>query len=255
MATQDTSEAWAHGLTRPELVAGVVDVWRASLEQTEGRVDQFRTTLAEDECARVVRFASQDLRDRYTAGRGLLRAILGRYLEVEPAQIRFAYGPKGQPALSGDCASSGIRFNVSHSGAIFMCAVTRGMDVGIDIEEIEPRADFLKLAQRFFAPTEAAEIRSLPAEEQLPAFYACWTRKEAYIKAKGSGLSIPLNKFKVTLLPNMPPAVVSSAVYPDDSAHWKLFDVSPHPKYAAALAVAPAEHEVTWRGWRLQLAN
>lgn len=255
MAIQKIPEAWAPGPDRPDLPDGVVDVWAASLEQAEEHIERFRKTLADDECARVVRFASQKLRDRYAVGRGLLREILSRYLEIAPAEVRFEYGPKGKPALSGECASSGIRFNVSHSETVFLCAVARGMGVGIDIEAIVPRADFLKLAQRFFAATEAAEIRSLPEIEQLPAFYACWTRKEAYGKAKGSGLSIPLNKFKVTLLPGAPPTVVSSAVFPDDSAHWKLFDVSPHEEYAAALAVAPAEHEVTWRAWKHEPAK
>lgn len=255
MAISSMTEAWAAGPGQPDLPDGVVDVWAASLQQHEERVERYRATLADDECARFLRFATQELRDRYAAGRGLLREILGRYLEKAPAEVAFEYGPKGKPTLSGDCASSGIRFNVSHSGARFLCAVARGMDVGIDIEAIVPRPDFLKLAQRFFAATEAAEIRSLPEDEQLAAFYACWTRKEAYVKAKGSGLSIPLNKFRVTLLPGAAPVVVSSAVFPDDATHWRLFDISPCADYAAALAVASPERDVTWRGWNHEPAT
>ena len=245
---QETAFSWDPGPLRAELGEGDVHVWLAALDQPQDRIEMFRDTLAEDELARASRFRFDDLRDRYVIGKGILRDILARYCQTEAQSIRFEYAPYGKPGLAGARAKSRVRFNVSHSGMLFMCAVAKGIEVGIDIEQIEPRRDFLKLADRFFAPREAAEIRGLPPEQQLDAFHACWTRKEAYLKGKGNGLAAPLDKFEVTLRPGVAAALLSSEVEPEDATRWKLFDVTPCPGYAAALAVEGALADVAcWR--------
>jgi len=237
-----------NGPFQPVLDENEVHAWLAALDQPQVGIELFRRTLSEDERARADRFAFEDLQERYIVGRGILRDILARYCGTAAAVLRFAYAPHGKPLLAGTQEAEGLQFNASHSGAFFMCAVARGMRLGIDIEKIEFREDCLRLAQRFFAPSEVAELRALPLEQQLDAFHACWTRKEAYVKAKGSGLATPLDKFEVSLKPGIPPALLRSQVEPEDTAHWALYDVTPCSGYAAALAVEnPAAKITCWR--------
>ena len=228
---------------------GEIHVWLADLEQPREYIERFRRTLSEDETARAERFAFADLRNRYVAGRGILRDILARYCGTDASALRFEYSRRGKPSLAGMEKEQRLEFNVSHSGELFMCAIACGSRVGIDIEKIEFREDFLKLAQRFFAPSEADGIRDLSPEQQLDAFYACWTRKEAYVKGKGDGLATPLDKFEVSLKPGAPPALLCSHVDPEDLARWALFDVTPCSGYAAALAVENPDVRITCWKW------
>ena len=214
-----------------------VHVWRTSLCVSATCLRIFENTLTADERARAERFYFQKHREHFIVGRGLLRHILSRYLEKEPDQLRFCYNSYGKPALIEEAGAEGLCFNLSHSHGVALYAVTRGREIGIDIEYFRPDVETKKLAERFFSPREAAALRALPEHLQKEAFFNCWTRKEAYIKADGKGLAIPLNAFDVSLTPGEPAALLSSQRHPQETSRWVLQALDPEPGYAAALAV------------------
>jgi len=221
-----------------------VHVWRAALNRAASQVQSLQRTLTADEQARAERFYFQKDRERFVVGRGLLRIILGRYLNLEPNQLRFDYSPYGKPSLAPEIDGGGLRFNVSHSHELALYAVTRGREIGIDVERLRPDFASEQIAERFFSPREVAELRALPPEVQTEAFFNCWTRKEAYIKAIGEGLSHPLDQFDVSLVPGQPASLLSTRTNPSEAARWSLLALIPSPDYVAALAVEG-------HGWRL----
>ena len=208
------------------------------------QIQSFRQNLAADEQARAGRFYFQKDREHFIVARGVLRAILGRYLNREPAGLPFCYGSHGKPALAGQSERGAIRFNVSHSHGVALYAVTREREVGIDLERIRFDLEVVEIAERFFSRREAAMLRTLPMAAQRQAFFRCWTRKEAYIKARGEGLSLPLDQFDVSLAPGEPAAVLGTQGDPSEASRWSLEELSPAPGYAAALAAEG-------HGWRL----
>jgi 4'-phosphopantetheinyl transferase len=169
--------------------------------------------------------------------RGFLRYILSRYLETKPERLKFSYGEYGKPALDGR-----LHFNMSHSHRVALLAITEDRQIGVDVEHI--RADFATedIARRFFSPAEVESFNSLPEEEQVAAFFRCWTRKEAFIKATGRGLSQPLDKFDVTLAPGVAAALLW--VDEDDASRWSMSDLDAGSDYAAALVVEGAAAKI-----------
>jgi len=222
-----------------------VHVWRAALNIKESRVQSLRRTLTADERARAERFHFQQDREHFIVARGLLRAILGRYLDVDPSQLRFSYSPYGKPSLARESGGGDLCFNLSHAGGLALYAVTRGRDIGIDVERI--RADLAdeQVAERFFSPREVAALRALSGNMQPLAFFNCWTRKEAYIKARGEGLSLPLDQFDVSLAPGEPAALLRINGNAQEASRWFLQELAPSPVYAAAVAVGGCD-------WRLK---
>jgi 4'-phosphopantetheinyl transferase len=218
-----------------------VHVWRASLDQTPSRIESFLQNLAADERARAGRFHFERDRDHFIVARGVLREILGCYLNREPQRLSFCYNPYGKPALAGETDTGAIRFNVSHSHGLALFAVARGPEVGIDVERVRRNLAVADIAERFFSRREAAMLRHIPAEEQHQAFFRLWTRKEAYLKARGEGLSLLSDQLDVSPAPGEAEAVGSAG---RDLSRWSLQDLVPAPGYAAALAVAG-------RGWRV----
>jgi 4'-phosphopantetheinyl transferase len=176
--------------------------------------------------------------------RGLLRAILGRYLGCSPADVRFCYGPRGKPALNDARGGEALRFNLSHSRGIALYAVTRGREVGVDVEAIRPEVEIASVARRVFSPSERATLHSLPPELQSEAFFNGWTRKEAFIKATGEGLARPLDEFDVSIAPGEPARLLATQPDADEAARWTLRELLPGPGYRAAVAVEGT-------GWRL----
>lgn len=222
----------------------VVHVWKAALDLAEPRVLELEKTLSQDERDRAARFHFEIDRARFIVGRGILRAILGRYLGVEPHRLRFQYALHGKPALAPGASAHDLRFNAAHSGGMVLYAVTSGREVGIDVERLRPDFATEAIAERFFSPGEVASLRALPVEARLKAFFDCWTRKEAYIKATGHGLSHPLQRFTVSLAPGAA-ALLGTDDDAREASRWSLQELSPGPGYAAALAVEG-------HGWRLQ---
>ena len=192
--------------------------------------------LSEDERARAARFKVEHARRSFIVSRGFLRTILADALGCAPETIRFGEGQHGKPFLAGAHSESGIDFNVSHSGDLFLYAVSRGRTLGVDVERNKKEREIEKLAQRYFAPAEARRLlEEATPEERLDSFYRCWTRKEAYLKAKGTGLTTKLDAFEVTFLPGVPPAMLHTEVPGEDPAVWNVFDVPVPEGYVAAL--------------------
>ncbi len=221
-----------------------VHVWRATLDQTPSQIQGFLHNLTADEQARAKRFYFERDREHFIAARGVLRGILGGYLNQAPECLSFCYSSHGRPALAGESDGKAIRFNVSHSYGAALYAVTRGREVGIDLERIRFDLEVAEIAERFFSRREVSMLRTLPTAAQRQAFFRCWTRKEAYIKARGEGLSLPLDQFDVSLAPGEPAAVLGLQGAPAEASHWSLQELTPGPGYVAALAVEG-------HGWRL----
>jgi 4'-phosphopantetheinyl transferase len=216
-----------------ELDARKVHVWSVRTEAPEAIAASFEQVLAPDERDRAARFHFDPLRHSFVLAHGALRMLLGRYLNTSPATIRFEYGSKGKPALA---PRTSLDFNMSHSGGLVVFAFTRGCEIGVDLEQIHSIEDMHTIADRFFCPEEAAELMSLPVNQREHAFFLCWTRKEAYIKAIGDGLSAPLNDFRVTLRPTQPARFIHLAHDTNTAQEWMLHDLQLASNYAAALA-------------------
>jgi 4'-phosphopantetheinyl transferase len=210
-----------------------VHVWIGSLEPADSVIEYLAQTLSPDEVERARRFRFEHLRRRFIAGRGMLRDILGRYTRIEPVHIKFAYGMKGKPRLAQD--SSAIRFNLAHSGPLAVYAIAKRREVGVDLEQTHPLDDFHEVARRYFSQAEYAALAALPTSQHIEGFFNCWTRKEAYIKALGDGLSFPLDQFEVTLRPGDPPQLLRVNGAPQEVTRWKLEAFYPAEGYTAAL--------------------
>jgi 4'-phosphopantetheinyl transferase len=223
-------------------------VWRIDLAALATLVDELILTLSDDERHRADRFHFPDGRLRYVVARGAMRDILSRYLDCSPATVRFQYSEHGKPALAGRAAID-LRFNLAHSGTLALCAVARGRSVGVDLERERPDFAGQRIADRFFSPREAERLRALPREQRDRAFLDCWTRKEAYIKARGEGLSFPLNAFDVALVPGEPAALLATHGDPDESARWTLLEINAGREYAAALAIEGAPVDLSCWQW------
>lgn len=202
-------------------------------------------TLSAEESARAALYRFARDRQRFLAGRALLRALLGRYLGVEPAEVRLRQGPRGKPALERQEDPGGLRFNLSHSDGLALYAVTRGREVGVDVERVRPDVEWERLAERFYSPAEVTALKSLalsrhpeaPALACARAFYSAWTRKEAYLKAKGEGLAASLDSFTVSLAPGEPPRLLDVEGDPGETSRWSLRELLPAPGFVGALAV------------------
>jgi len=212
-----------------------VDVWFAPLDASPTLLESLRGHLSRDELARAGRFHFARDRDRYVAGRGLLRALLGERIGAQPRDVRFEYSAYGKPRLVGDHA---VSFNVSHSANRAVFAFGSGEPIGVDVEVFDSKPSDELVARQFFSATEVADFLSLPTAVRPRAFLTCWTRKEAYIKARGEGLSLPLQDFDVTLLPGIEPELLRTAWSSTEPAEWRLYDISAAcPGCIAALAV------------------
>jgi 4'-phosphopantetheinyl transferase len=170
-------------------------------------------------------------------GRAALRSILARYVGSAPTELRFVYGDHGKPDLAGQSGPDALRFNLAHSAGLAVAALARGRAVGIDLERIAARGSLMRIAERFFTWREDLAIKALPEAQRTRAFFTCWTRKEAYIKALGDGLAIALNRFEVPVLPDQAPFVRTLIELSPPAIRCSMIDLSVAPDYTAALAV------------------
>jgi 4'-phosphopantetheinyl transferase len=228
------------------LAGDAVHVWRAELEQPEERVRQLAQTLSQDEQDRAGRFYFERHRRRFIVARAMLRAILGRYLGLDPGQLEFRYGSRGKPYLAA--RFSQLEFNLAHSRELALYAFTQGREIGIDLEHLRSIADIEQISARFFSARENATLSAFPENQRLRAFYNCWTRKEAYLKATGEGLTHPLDQFDVSLAPGEPARLLRVQGDPLEAARWSLQALEPASDYIAAIALRS-------RGWSLACWN
>jgi 4'-phosphopantetheinyl transferase len=222
-----------------------VHVWRVQLDRAGESVATLAALLSPEEEERAERFYWVRERDRFVVARGLLRVILGRYLDAPAASLRFTQNEHGKPSLERNREKT-LSFNISHSGGVALFAFTRERALGVDIERLRTDLDYERLAARFFSPAEVAQLACLnDTEQRVAAFFRCWTRKEAYIKGQGIGLALGLQSFDVTLAPGEPAQLVATRPDAGEAARWQLQGLDPAPGYAAALAVKGWD-------WRLQ---
>jgi 4'-phosphopantetheinyl transferase len=223
-------------------------VWQVALDQAEDDVAHLHASLSADERARADRFHFDRDRRRYIVARGRLRAIIGRYLDRAPGSLMFEYGPQGKPRLALLSGQLPLHFNVAHSHEIALYAITLAGEVGVDIEYTQRQVrDIDQIAARFFSSNEHAVYCTLPALDRRAAFLRCWTRKEAFIKAIGEGLSHPLDRFDVTLAADQPAAILYIDGEPVESNTWSLFHLEPAADYIGAVAIrGPVERLVGW---------
>ncbi len=218
----------------PALAADEVQVWRFSLQRTPGEVAALSEHLIDTERARAERFRLPADRARFIVGRGLLRTLLAGHLHQHPGQLDISYASAGKPMLADDT----LRFNLTHSGDLALLAITRQRDVGIDLELMRDNLDLFTIADRFFAPKENAHLRAQQADRQRETFYRTWTRKEAYMKATGLGLSMALDQFAVLPRPGSDWLRLELQQDHHQAASWALRDLDPGPGFVGAIAVA-----------------
>ena len=221
-----------------------VHLWRLDLKAAACGVEKWKSILSPDEKTRAARYYRETDRQYFITARATLRQILGSYLSVDPGALTFCYSAKEKPSLGGAEASSGIEFNISHSGNMALLAFARQREIGVDVEQIRRDFDTGQIAARFFSAAEQRQLAALPEEQRSEAFFLCWTRKEAYIKATGKGLSLPLHEFDVSLAPKEHNALLATRPDPQERSKWAMRDIAVPGEYAAAICVSGT-------GWRL----
>jgi 4'-phosphopantetheinyl transferase len=222
------AEPWS----RPIASSGDAVIWLADLDAADSGDDAL-DLLSEDERARATRFVFDVHRRRFVACRAWLRGRLAERLGRPAMSLRFEYGPVGKPALAG---GETLRFNVSHSDRFALLAMAEGAEVGVDIERLRPLSDMNALAERVFSAAERAALAAVPADRRVDAFFAGWTRKEAYIKARGEGIGL-LGAIEVALTPGDAPRLIRVAGQPDELQRWSMEALSPVPGFAAAVCL------------------
>ncbi len=243
----DNQKEWNPPSDSPVLAGDEVHVWRITLRQPVSLTRRLAQFLNAEESARASRFHFPEHRERFIVGRSVFKIILGAYLNEDGANINFKYSDYGKPLLAGRHAGSELSFNLAHSNDVAVYAITLSRRIGIDIEYVRPDLADDRIAERFFAPAEVAVIRALPPENRTEAFFNCWTRKEAYIKARGEGMSLPLDSFTVSLKPGEPAALLTVANSREEGSRWSLSELVPAQGYVAAIAVEG--HGWKLRGW------
>ena len=239
----DSITNWNTASGRIILVADQVHVWLARLDQPLDRVARCRAILSNDERNRADRFHFEKDRTAYTVARAALKSLLGDYLDMPASEIRFEYSAHGKPFLPNTANLSRITFNISHSGGLALLAFAIGRQVGVDVERIRPDFGTLEIAERFFSKSEVEVLLAQPVDQQSVCFFNCWTRKEAYIKAIGEGLSCPLDRFDVTLAMNEPARLIETRVASQNAADWLMHNLEVGPGYRAAIIA----EGVDWR--------
>lgn len=227
-----------------------ISIWYARLDQFTGDLAALAQSLSIDEQARADGFRFSRDRERFVTCRAILRMLLARYLATTPSRLTFTYQSHGKPALAADWRDSGVDFNLAHSNGVAMYAFTRIGPLGVDLEYVRPLTDVHRLAAEVFSSRERAAFCMVPAHLQQAAFFHGWTRKEAFLKATGAGLSVPLRQIDVTLEPGKPAALLSIGGSAAAASGWLLRGFEPVQGYVAAVAVAATACRLVCREWR-----
>lgn len=236
---------WTEPPPHPTVRADEVHVWLLEIARLAALRARLSTLLESEELARAARFRFEEDRDRFGVCRAAARIVLGRYLGRLPASLRFGRGPRGKPHLTD---AGPLEFNLAHSGDFGLLAVAPGRAVGVDVEKIDAARSGEDVARRFFAPDEVEWLDALPPADRVAAFFSCWTRKEAYIKARGDGLALPLASFSVSFGRGAAPGLKRSELGRGEAARWIFFDLPSLDGYASALAAeGPATRPSFWR--------
>ena len=222
-------------MRQSSLVRGDVRVWCARLSEDDQTVERAYLKLSAAERQRAAQFWVPSARAAFVVSRGVLRALLAGLCGMPPEDVEFGYGPNGKPFLIGGARA--LHFNVSHSGDVAAYGVSVDGELGVDVEMHRPMPDMEPIARRFFSATEYEDLLRVPETERSAAFFDCWVRKEAYIKALGGGLSIPLDSFWVSLAPGQPAALLGVTDRSEEPREWLLEAFRPAPDYSGAVAL------------------
>ena len=228
---------------------GEIHVWLASLDISSQLLGELGSTLSADEIARAERFHFGQDRRRFVSRHGILRSILAKYLETKPSALRFVANEFGKPRVEDSREACNLSFNLSHSGELALIAIAIDRDVGVDVEFIDNSVPYEEIASRFFSINEIAALEALPQSLRPARFFSCWARKEAYVKARGRGLSIPLDSFDVWSIKGG--TVTSDSIEKSsDTSKWKIENIKIDSRYAAAVAAAGLDWKVAQWKWR-----
>lgn len=240
---------WRIPINSLDLASNDVHVWRAKLDPSEECTKQLTRMLSDDEQKKMRRFHYDKDRKRFIVTRGVLRKIMSRYLNIKPSHIQFGYSTHGKPYLVEKLRGEKICFNLSYSHNLSLYAFTKSRRVGIDIEYVRPFVDVDQIVAGFFSSNEQAIWQQLPEKQKQEAFFNCWTRKEAYIKARGEGLSLPLDQFEVSFAPGKPAALLGTDGALDQTSRWLLRVIQSDSSYAAALVVEGCDWQLKCWEW------
>jgi 4'-phosphopantetheinyl transferase len=221
-----------------------VDVWRLSLDPLGSMVSEFRARLSAEENDRAEKFKFQKDRKRYTVSHGLLRVILSLYANVSPEELKFTENQYGKPELVHPSGLN-LTFNLSHSHERALIGIARGRQIGVDIEYVKKDFEWQEIIEKFFSPREVQMINALPKDIQHRAFFTCWTRKEAYVKATGMGLSLPLKEFDVSPVPGAATLLLSHK----EASEWSMKEVDVAESYVATVAVEGRDARISHWDW------
>jgi 4'-phosphopantetheinyl transferase len=233
---------WTRADTRPVLAGNELHVWRASLELSPSLFRRVENTLNADEKERAERFLVPQATEHFVSARGILRDLLGMYLGIAPAKVKLSYGAQGKPSLS-PAHNSEISFSVSHSHGVGLFAFDSGSEIGVDVEQVKPNFRGMEIASHFFSEEEIAGLAQLPPALKNEGFFGCWTRKEAYVKAHGQGLSIPLRSFTVSF------ADKEQLLRDEKGAVWSCYALEPALGFSAAVVAAGENWKLRYYDW------
>jgi 4'-phosphopantetheinyl transferase len=222
-------------------------IWRAHLDFDEFFQNSFLELLSPDEKNRAKKFRFAKDSQNFIVARGILRLLIGKYLGISPAEISFQYSEFGKPSIANN---NSLRFNISHSQNIALFAFTKKFNIGIDVEFVNPNIEVKEIATSFFSTNEIKNLLALPEKQQTIGFFYCWTRKEAFIKAVGEGLSFPLDKFEVSLEPNKPAKLLATDWQSKDVSKWSIYSLSPEANFVGSLVIEGLVEKVKCWSWQ-----
>jgi len=248
--SNDTSEIslfnkWRFPSKDLRLGTNDIQVWKASLDQDASQLQILQNNLTPEESAKALQLCFPRDRRYFIVTRALLRMLLGYYLDIQPSKVQFLYRRQGKPALVNDSNITKLNFNLSHSNGLVLYCLTRGREIGVDIQGTQMNIPYRIIANKFFSPHEVSMFRDLPICMQKDAFFKCWTRKEAYIKARGEGILGTLNHFDVSIAPDKKAELLSVYGDPKETYQWSLLDLFPGPGFVGALAVEGHDCSIT----------
>ena len=232
---------WQLSASTPALTASEVHIWQVGLDMPDARWQALMSLLSDDELAKAERFHFAKHRRRHTVSHAALRILLGQYIACPPRSCDFSYNAHGKPRLAGE--DHRIKFNLSHTKEIMLVALVLDSEVGIDIESVTRNVDYMGVGQRWFSALESHTLQSLPEHERGDAFFRAWCRKEAYIKARGEGMSHPLQRFSVAL-DKQQPRLVEHLDDSRETRRWTFIDINVAENYRATAVVETASWQV-----------
>lgn len=222
-------------------------IWRADLELDECFQSSLLQLLSPDEKNRAHKFRFAKDRRNFIAARGILRTLIGKYLKLKPAEISFQYNEFGKPGIVNN---NYLHFNISHSQNVALFAFTKKFNIGVDVEFVNPNIEVKDIATNFFSENEILKLLVLPEKQQTLGFFNCWTRKEAFIKAVGEGLSFPLDKFEVSLEPDKPAKLLATDWDPKAVLNWSMYSMSPREDFVGSLVIEGLVEKVKFWNWQ-----